>query len=546
MTDDIDFVAASKRAIQNVIRHGDTDIFPFPIENHAFYDMQTEAFDLIKEYDDKFLDYIVKYPPANVSSLTPVTYSGFRWATQLDPFWNLYLLSSVLSIAHKIEAVRVPKEKSVVFSYRYFPDDDAGDIFDRDSGWIQFMQHSNDLCEEYAFVVICDISEFYPRLGHHRLENALIQVAPDSIYPSRIMKFLGNFSNTSSFGLPIGGPAARILAEATINQIDQLLLINNIKFVRFADDYHIFCASKEDAYRDLIFLSEKLHTNQGLALQKSKTRIVTSSEFKSTNPVKFKAEEIFYDNEGRTLHKLSQGRGILHFSLRFDPYSITADSDYAKLKDEVKKFDVIGILREELAKSRIHVALSRKVINAIRFLDAPEKDAAILSMLDNFDVLYPILSSVFMTIYAVVKEIDVSTQEKVVFEIQKLIKEDSYLLRVDIHLGYAIRILANAPNNETLLLMQKIYSQRTSPLIRQEIILIMARLNEWYWLSDVKNRFRTLSDPEKRAMVIASYVLKDEGDHWRNYIKRELSPAENFISIWAKSKTKVKEWRIPL
>jgi hypothetical protein len=80
------------------------------------------------------------------------------------------------------------------------------------------------------------------------------------------MKFLNHFSNANSFGLPIGGPAARILSELTINQIDRLLLSTGVKFTRFADDYHIFAASRDDAYRHLNFLSEKLYTNQGLSL----------------------------------------------------------------------------------------------------------------------------------------------------------------------------------------------------------------------------------------------------------------------------------------
>ena len=131
------------------------------------------------------------------------------------------------------------------------------------------MEHSTKLSEEYEFVVACDISEFYPRLGHHRLENALKQVAGDTPYPKQIMDFLSNYSNTRSFGLPIGGPAARILSEITINQIDRLLTGNGIVFARFADDYHLFAQSREDAYHHLIFLSEKLFDNQGLSLQKS-------------------------------------------------------------------------------------------------------------------------------------------------------------------------------------------------------------------------------------------------------------------------------------
>lgn len=35
-----------QRAISNVIHHGDTDIFPFPIENHLFFDKPVETVSL--------------------------------------------------------------------------------------------------------------------------------------------------------------------------------------------------------------------------------------------------------------------------------------------------------------------------------------------------------------------------------------------------------------------------------------------------------------------------------------------------------------------
>ena len=135
-------------------------------------------------------------------------------------------------------------------------------------------------------MVVSDISEFYPRLGHHRLDATLLQLNLGNDIASRIKKFLKQFSGTRSFGLPIGGPAARILSELVLTQIDLLLVGHGVEFVRFADDYHLFANSHEDAYAALIFLSEKLFDNQGLSLQKSKTRILPAAEFLSTSPLR--------------------------------------------------------------------------------------------------------------------------------------------------------------------------------------------------------------------------------------------------------------------
>jgi len=87
-----------KQAVSNVISHGDTDISPFPIENHIFFDSKDAVVDLLVKLNGSFYDSIVKEPPANDSALTPVGYEGFRWATQLDPLWNAYFLGVVLSV----------------------------------------------------------------------------------------------------------------------------------------------------------------------------------------------------------------------------------------------------------------------------------------------------------------------------------------------------------------------------------------------------------------------------------------------------------------
>ena len=486
-----------------------------------------------------------QFPPKNVSSLTPVTYSGFRWATQIDPIWNAHFLAAVIAIGKSIEQARISVDDGVVFSYRFEPNAETGDVFSREVGWLQFMRKSLELAEQHPFAVICDISEFYPRLGHHRLENALRQVAGQTPYPKRIMSFLSNYSNTNSFGLPIGGPAARLLSEITINQVDRLLQSKGIAFARFADDYHLFAETREDAYRSLIYLSEKLCINQGLTLQKSKTRIMTSTEFRATNPIK---DEKKLDEEVAADPAIDHSRSaLMRFSLRFDPYSPTADNDYEALKAEVRKFDIIGMLKEELAKSRVHTSLARKIIAAIKFLTGKAKQDAVLSVMDNCDVLYPIFSSVLMMIDDQFDNLDEATQNKVLDKIRKLIEEDSHVFRVDMHMSFAIRVLAHSNTPEVQFLLQRLFDSRPSEIIRRDIILVMARWGEWYWLSDLKNRYRDLIAPERRAFIASSFILKDEGKHWRDHMKKEFYPFEALILKWASEKMHAQQdWSVPL
>ena len=529
-------------AIQNIVKHGDTDIFPFPFENHVFFDNKEDSIDLLLEYHKNFDNYLNLYPPRPVNSLAPAGYTGFRWATQLDPIWNAYFLACVLSISKAIENKRIPKDQDVVFSYRFVPDLATGDLFDRDYTWPRFMRRSLHMCEEFDHVVICDISEFYPRLGHHRLENALQHIDDASDAPHRIMKFLDRFSNTRSFGLPIGGPAARILSELTLNQIDQILRSQKIEFVRYVDDYHLFSTSRDDAYKQLVFLSEKLQDNQGLSLQKSKTRILSAAEFKSTSPI----QDVEDDSGEHDIADIPSPRSLFRFSIAFDPYSPTADEDYQHLKIALRRFDIMGLLRSELQKTRIHAAFSRRIVQAIRFLDDPIRDDAVRSILDNCEVLYPIFSSVLILLDGVIDELSDHTQDLVTKRIRDLIADESYIMRVDLHVAFAIRVLSHRSDDATQALLVQLYNKRTSPLIRKSIILTIARWREWYWLSDLRNRFRQLTEPERDAFLLASYVLRDEGRHWRQHIKDELTPFEKLILNWASQKTQDHSWEIPL
>jgi hypothetical protein len=79
-----------ERAISNIIKHGDTDIFPYPVENLIFYDKKADSIDLLLAIDKQFEENLTRFPPANHNALAPISYTGFRWATQIDPLPDLF------------------------------------------------------------------------------------------------------------------------------------------------------------------------------------------------------------------------------------------------------------------------------------------------------------------------------------------------------------------------------------------------------------------------------------------------------------------------
>jgi len=324
------------------------------------------------------------------------------------------------------------------------------------------------------------------------------------------MRFLGNFSNTNSYGIPVGGPASRILSELVLNQIDRLLRAEGIQFCRFADDFHLFCNTREEAYRSLLFLSDKLLQNQGLQLQKSKTRLMSNAEFKATSSFQLQDEQ--EPRETTSADLPARARGLLRFSLRFDPYSATAHEDYVLPQREIEKFDILELLKSELSKTRIHISLARKIINAIKFIDPSRREETVLSLLDNAELLYPVFSSVMLVAKATFDEIADATQLAIIEQTLDLIRGQSHVLKVDLNLIYAIRLLSSRQVDGAEALAA-IYKNTRSSLVRRDIILVMARWGVYFWLSDLRNNFRTLSPLERRAFILASYRRTDEGLH---------------------------------
>ena len=99
-------------ALENVIRYGDTDIFPYPLERQIFRDTKEETTKLLKKMYTDFETFITQMPAEHEKLLNAVGYTGFRQGTQIDPIWNVYLLGIVCFIGDDIEQARVDKKKT--------------------------------------------------------------------------------------------------------------------------------------------------------------------------------------------------------------------------------------------------------------------------------------------------------------------------------------------------------------------------------------------------------------------------------------------------
>ncbi|MDE0029293.1 MAG: RNA-directed DNA polymerase, partial [Deltaproteobacteria bacterium] len=282
-----------KRAAADIGLHGDNDTLPFDIDNRFVNENQNELAILAYTYFCELEKGSPKDATKAINALqifserllVPTGAAGFRITTKIHPFWNIYINGMGVAIADKHEAQRSP----TAHSYRYVVDGDG--LFDRSRSWRAYRQCT--ISPEYwqgddAVVIQTDISSFYEHIYHHRLESCLEDLFPSgSTVASQIDRFLSKFASGRSFGLPVGGQCARILAEVLMSAIDNILTDEGIIWHRYVDDFTIMTRSQEEAYRALAVLSNAL-ADYGLSLNRTKTimlkaKPVVSDTFHSKN-----------------------------------------------------------------------------------------------------------------------------------------------------------------------------------------------------------------------------------------------------------------------
>ena len=243
----------------------------------------------------------------------------------------------------------------------------------------------------------------------------------------------------------------------------------------------------------------------------------------------------------------NDARHLMDISVKFDPYSPTAEEDYEELKTNLQTVDVLGLLNTELKKSLIHQSLVSRIVRALKVLDMKSKVGAIESILENLETLYPVIPVIFITIKKLFEEFPETFKEHIVQVLITLYQKNSYILQTDNNLAYMVRILSEVNSEYTLRVLNNIYDNCKSPLVRKDVILVMAKFKNHSWISNQIKEFRSMDSWCRGDMIIASFSLGDEGKHWRAHNKQQFSDFEKIVSDWVSTKKQENgNWSISL
>jgi hypothetical protein len=509
-------------ALTHVEQFGDTDVFPLPFEYAAIrHDWARIGPELARQ------DLFQWNVRPHRRLLAPKARHGFRIVTQLDPLDFLLFTALVYEMGVHLEATRLPIGEDTIFSFRFDPRPD-GQLYNPNIGYADFQRVSREIIDDdgaLTHVLITDIADFYPRIYTHRLENALHATDSPPNHIRALMRMLNGWNTSESYGVPVGTAAARLLAEVTISDVDAALIANNVRFVRFNDDYRMFANSYGEAYRHLAVLADVLFRNHGLTLQPQKTFILPTVEF---------VERYVRSYEEREVHSLRQEFDHIVNELGLgNPYEpIRYDNLNPVIQQRINQLNLAALFRAELQHGgSVDFSLIKFVLRRLAQLG----DSSIADeVLDNIEQLHPAFPDIIQYLRSL-STLCPADKHRIGERLLDLLASP-VIASIEYHKMWALDLFTadTAWDNQRRFL--GILGGSPDQASRRKLILALGRSNQRHWF---QSRWRDLFDEapwSRRALIAAASCLSaDARSHWYRAIRPRIDTLERAVAEWAEA-----------
>lgn len=518
-----------QRAAEEIGKHGDNDTLPFNIDNRFIAEKPVQLAKIAFEYFERLNKSGKKNAANQLNSLqifnerllTPTGAYGFRTSTKIHPFWNIYLNGLAIAIAEANE----PNRNTRAHSYRYSKD--TVEFFDRSKSWRAYKEATLNeplLDSPNTVVIQTDISSFYEHIYHHRVENCVDDLfGENDTVGTQIDRILNQLSSGRSFGLPVGGQCARVLAELLMTSIDSLLSQNGIIWHRYVDDFTLVADSQAKAYEALSILSNVL-ADYGLSLNRSKTTLLSAKHYKD-----FVTAQLFASDD--------QASKLKEIDLYFDPYTDDPHQDYEDLQQTVKEIDLQTLLAAETSKSQPDAYLVSQISRTLKLqtpMTALQLCRTLLSVqnLNAFRASWPTImrgvislrsDSNFSSIHAT---LDVCLDEVISHSKHLLLPESNCL-----HFLRAIRF--KKTETRSVFVASDVFNKTKFETVKRACIDCWRHWNDRPSFISVRNAWSTQGAEVQRMLWLASYKFGDDGLHFRNQVN---NGTDNYWALGVESK----------
>lgn len=505
-----------KAAVQHLAATGFTDVLPAPMEQQLFEGDPDDVVELLLRIDALFSpDAGAVHPHLEVPRATLVAAPkgrwGFRWVSQIDPLYDAYALGLLLSEAESIEAERMPVEKQNVFSYRYDPSPFG--VLWADAGMDAFIRRSKELVCEYPWVVTTDIADFYSRIPIGRVGERLRDACTRPDTARKLTRLYEAFAGPTGVGLPIGGPAARLVAELFLAPIDEILDAEGIRFVRFVDDYHLFAPTAAEAHSALIRLGELLHELGAITLQPTKTTLDSGEKFLKRLDRRYALDEP--DQELR---------------LSFDMYGdVEGEEEYLDWTPEE--------VRAHFDRCLAHDdALGRRTLGLMPWLNDASLEAAVQVVLTRIVIpsLRSLIPHALRHLAGQTARLTPRTKEQVASVITAMFLRDDPLVQIDQVALLTVDLLRNLHADSGRKIVLALAKRRpNNDLLQAHVARAMFEWEQMAWIRERLEEFNVCGPWLRRVLIAASYHVGPAGARWRGEHSSSFTLFEQLVNYSA-------------
>ena len=495
-----------ERAKNHLSHLGDTDLFPNPYELSFLHSHSEETSDLVIKLHESLNNQTYPHPPGIVQEWFPVQEAGFRLGSQIDLVWNIYFTALTMMASDKIESSRISVNNGKVFSYRVSQNSDEIKWFNPELGWSAFNSRILELCNTFRYVAITDISDFYHRIRYDQIERMLSYCSIESHLANRLFDLLKYF-NIKALGLPIGGSAARILAELSLVEFDHALHDRHVEYCRFVDDIRIFGNSHEEVWSKIAYTGQLLNA-QGLTLQKNKTRILNTELLaRELKALWFlNAKDIDENNQS-----IQNPRNLLLIP-SFDPYSELQVHRSKRLEDFATTQSIPDFIKKEFKKIKSNLTALKNAISALDFSNEEDYEKAIVMLLSpqQESQFLHFLPKIVQSIKKNIGRLSEYAQKNIQLHIENKLTSTHYIDALPAMHAQLMQVLQYfpSPNNaEYLHVMMNHFRNSSSTILKREIMLLWGKWNISKPLNDIDPNL--LNTYEKSAYLIACNMLSD-------------------------------------
>jgi hypothetical protein len=450
-----------------------------------------------------------------VRTFAPKSRLNVRRVSLLHPYDFILYSSLVLTLKDAIAKSRLPTGR--VFSYRT-EKTSVKQLYAASPSFSDFRAKAAEKVNANpdGFVGITDIADFFPRIYQHRLINALEAATLGKRREEirALEKMLSRFSEGTSYGIPTGPPASRLLAEAVLIDVDSTLVSYGVDFIRFVDDYVIFSDRPQDAEYGIRILGETLFLNHGLTLQTAKTKVMSNKA---------------YSEKHLTLHSEKEANRRKLFEILSD--SLYEDTSYDDLdedqKEEIDTYNLADMLNEALLdRDNVDYQEVSFILGRLSSLQKPE---LISLVLQNLERLYPVADAV-AAFFGEFKNLDEAKYQEIGAALLRPLNEAEDTRPSEFYTIWALHIFSTHErwgHGEDLL---RVFRETSSDVTRRYAALALATSGSRAQAVKIKEYMSAGSPLCRTAMLLATAKL---GADERKFLRKSLhlsDPLERLCS----------------